>query len=252
MKTHKTQELKKVATRDDAGKLRWLSWKALPSLQHYKKLYRTNKERFIEIDGTLYIKDFKKGVDVEIHKLFLSCLQLAGSRYALALILSGGDRKSDTFNRVYKNLSNGNFSNKIYWYDAFESVIKQRGIRAGIINDGKVSWFELDESYIQTNTLKGYYSSKPFLFEKIDNILYFLPTQNILLENMFFRCVEIAGGEYKLAAALGKTEKTRNRHLKNFERFNFKHDENFKTYMKLFSEYLRANQTLLAEEPIYA
>jgi len=68
---------------------------------------------------------------------------------------------------------------------------------------------------------------------------------------MFFRCVELAGGEHALASDLCIDQLTKERHLKNFERMSFKHDENFKTYVALFSRYLERNQTLFEEEVIY-
>jgi len=247
------QNLVKVASRNADSKLSWLSWKELPSLQYYKALYRNNPEKFTEVDGVLYLKQVDPKAKDRIMTLLSSCLKIAGSKYALALTLANGHRKSREFYSHYDTIKNGVFRDKLKWIEILEKYIKDHGKKAGVINDGQVFWSEVEEiDDIKISAIRTYYSERPGLFEKIDNVLFFLPTQNILLENMFFRCVELAGGEYALAAAIATDNKTKERHLKNFERMTFKHRDNFKCYSHLFERYLNNNQTLFEEDAIDA
>lgn len=185
--------------------------------------------------------------------LLNSCLRISGTTYALALVLCGGDRRSAIFQETLNSLDERDFRDKHLWLKTFEDYIKSNGVKVAIIDDGITHWIEENMSTsIKPSVLKTYFCTKPQLFEKLDNILFFLPTQNILLENMFFRCVELAGSERNLAIALSSDRLTKERHLKNFERMCFKHANNFKTYASLFSNYLKRVPTLFDEEVIYA
>ena len=247
------EKLIPVANRLDNGKLKWRSWRELPSLQHYKKLYKKKPERFTEIDGTLFLKDIDPKVNIVLHKSLLSAIQLAGSRYALALALANGDRTSKEFQAIYKNLSNATFRDKLEWLNKLQGYIKTNALKVGVIDENRISWFEQPDFGLKVKTIKVYYSEKPQYFTEIDGFLYFLPPHNVLLENMFFRCVELAGSEHTLAKELANGDvKEFRRHIKNFERFNFKKEENFKLYSELFSIYLDRHRTLFDEEPIYA
>lgn len=242
-----------VAKRGVGESLQWLSWKRLPQLHWYKKLYVSKPELFSEVNGVVYMKRGISKTSEEIRMLMNSCLKIAGSTYALALELCDGDRKSTAFHEAYEHLKKRAFRDKHLWVETFKNYIKKHGVKVAIINDGMTHWVETnDELEIQVSTLKSYFSNHPEKFEKIDNILFLLPTQNILLESMFFKCVELAGSEYALATALSTDRLTQERHLKNFERMCFKHDKNFKTYSTLFANYLEKNQTLFDEECLYA
>ncbi len=242
-----------VAKRGGNHTLQWLSWKELPQLQWYKKLYAEKPQLFTEVDGVLYKKATNNSTSQQIIRLLNSCLKIAGTNYALALVLSGGERKSAFFHETLDCLENKVFRDKHLWVETFESYIKDHGIKVALIDDGSTHWVEYnDDLCIKPSVLKPYFCTKPQLFEKVGDILFFLPTQNVLLENIFFRAVELAGSEYALAAALSVDKLTLDRHLKNFERMAFKHRENFKTYSKLLSDYLRRTQTLFKEECIYA
>jgi len=242
-----------VAKRGSDHKLRWLSWGMLPELQAYKKLYKENPSEFFEIDGSLHKKHDVKETTQRLRTLLNSCLKISGTYYALALCLCEGDRRSAAFYETLESLNTRTFKDKQKWIEVFEDHIKEHGIKVALINDGVTHWSETDnECCLKPSVLKSYFSKKPYLFQKIDNLIFFLPTQNILLGNMFFRCVELAGSEYALASTLSTDKLTQERHLKNFERMSFKHSENFKTYSKLLAGYLERNQTLFDEECIYA
>lgn len=242
-----------VAKRGTGHTLQWLSWKRLPQLHWYKKLYASAPHLFSEVDGVLYMKKIIKKTSEEIRMLLNSCLKIAGSTYALALELCNGDRRSAAFHETLKFLNQRIFQDKHLWVETLNNYIKEHGIKIALINDGITHWVEdNDDLHIKTSTLKSYFSNHPEKFEKVDDMLFLLPTQNILLENMFFRCVELAGSEYALASALSTDQLTKERHLKNFERMCFKHDKNFKTYSELLSRYLERNQTLFDEDRIYA
>ncbi len=246
-------KLVKVAKRDKDSHLRWESWKKVSSILHYKKLYKTKPEKFIETNGTLYIKLLDPRSKERIRTLLHSCLKIAGSKYALALTLADGNRQSKAFYSYYDTIKNGVFRDRIKWIDILQTYIKKHAVKTGVIDDGSVHWLDQSEILnIKLSVIKTYYSEKPELFERIDNLLFFLPTQNILLENMFFKCTEIAGGEYALAREISRDEKEKNRHLKNFERMQFKHRENFKCYALLFSKYLEKNRSLFSEDSIDA
>ncbi len=243
----------KMAIRGNDHKLRWLSWAELPLLQWYKKRYKVNPSEFKEVDGVLYRECTKLDATEKLRILLNSCLQISGTKYALALCLCNGDRRSATFYKTLEVLTKRNFTDKQAWIEVFEDHIKDYGIKVAMVDDGVTHWEEINEECsVKPSVLKSYFSKKPELFEKIDNLIFFLPTHNILLENMFFRCIELAGGEYALASALSTDQLTQERHLKNFERMSFKHSQNFKTYSKLFSNFLARTQTLFEEEVIYA
>lgn len=242
-----------VARRGEDGRLRWLSWKELPRLQWFKTLYKTKPALFCEENGVLYKKSVSGGTTERLRTLLNSCLKIAGTKYALALSLSDGDRQGHIFKTILETLNTRMYQDKAHWVDVFESYIKECGVAVALVRDGITRWEDAGfDAVICTTTLKTYLVTKPELFEKVDNTLFFLPTQNILLENMFFRCVEIAGGEHALAVALSADRLTKERHLKNFERMSFKHEKNYRTYATLFSDYLERHQTLFDEECLYA
>jgi len=243
----------KVAVRGSDHKLRWLSWELLPQLQWYKKLYKTNPCEFTETDGVLYKKSSSKESSEKVRTLLNSCLKISGTTYALALTLCEGDRHSATFYKTLEVLTTRVFKDKTSWIEVFEDHIKDYGIRVANIDDVATHWIDSeDECALKPSVLKSYLCTKPEMFERVGTLLFLLPTQNILLENMFFRCVELAGSEYALATTLSTDKLTQERHLKNFERMSFKHAENFKTYSKLFSDFLERTHTLFEEEIIYA
>lgn len=242
-----------VAKRGTGQSLQWLSWKELPQLHWYKKLYDSKPELFLEKDGVVYMKREIKKTSEEIRLLLNSCLKIAGSPYALALELCNGNRKSAAFQETLNLLNQRVFRDKHLWDETFKNYIKEHGIKVALINNGMTHWIELDDDFhIKPCTLRSYLVTHPEKFERVGEVLFLLPTQNILLENMFFKCVELAGSEHALASDLCVDNLTKERHLKNFERMTFKHDANFKTYSKLFSNYLERNQTLFEEEVIYA
>jgi len=241
-----------VAARRNDGKLKWLSWEAIPNLQRFKTLYKTNPNLFIEKEGILYKKTVDAQTPERLRTLLNSCLKIYGTTYALALALSDGDRKGAVFAKTLETLHTRCFQDKLHWIEVFEHQIREDGIKVALTKDGITLWLEPEGLSIQPSTLKSYLSNRPENFERIGIELFLLPSQHILIENMFFRCVELAGGEYALASWLSDDAKTLQRHLKNFERMGFKHAKNFKTYAELFSRYLERNQTLFEEEVIYA
>lgn len=242
-----------VAKRGEDGKLRWFSWDELPRVQWFKKLYLKTPNIFIEVDGLLYKKTINAETVDRLRTLINSCLKISGSNYALALALNDGNRKGAAFKKMFESLSKRIFQDKLSWVDTLETYIKNNGVKVAIISEGQTHWIEVDdEFYINASTMKTYLCTKPEKFEKVGNALFLLPTQNILLENMLFRAVELAGGEYALASILSNDKLTRERHIKNFERMCFKHDANFKTYSKLLSDFLQKTQTLFEEDGIYA
>jgi len=237
--------LQLVANRDDDGKLRWRSWKEI-ELERLKQQYRKNPKNFTEIDGQLFHKkcNLKK-----VHTLYGSALVVAGSDGALALILANGVRASKEFNRHHQNLMNKSFKRGCYEYiGLFSDVIKKNALAVGVEDDG-VKWLRLPYHFAD-GTMQKYWGRKRHLFAVIDKVIYFLATQNILLENMFFKCVELAGGESALAEALSKDQLEKERHLKNFQRLTFKKRANFRLYSKMFSEYLTKHPSLFIEEKI--
>lgn len=233
--------------------LQWLSWKRLPQLQWYKKLYVTKPHLFTEVNGALHTKTNMRTTTQQVSMLLNSCLKVAGSTYALALVLCDGDRKSAEFHETLEALNQRSFIEKQIWLETFEAYIKEYGIKVALIDDGITHWIENNyEIELKGATLKSYFSSHPERFERVDNMLFLLAAQKVLLENMFFRCVEVAGSEGALADWFSIDKLTKDRHLKNFERMGFKHNNSFKTYAQLFSDYLVKHQTLFEEEIIYA
>ena len=240
-----------LAKRGKDGKLNWVSWSKLPNLHIYKRLYKAKPEQFVEREGKLFLK----GAKIEskrVNELFNSCLKTSGTCYALALSLSGGDRRSAEFLKTFKTLESRCFSDGNLWIAIFEQHIKTFGIKVAIVRSGVTNWLESYDSEIKDNGLKSYFSRKPELFERIGDDIFYLKTQNILIEQMFFKCIELAGGEWSLANEFGANTVDKNRHFQNFRRMDFKHRENFVTYAKLFSGFLKKTQTLFYDDLIMA
>lgn len=239
------QELTQVAKRNGDGKLIWQTWRELPSLLYIKKLYKEKPGKFAEIDGILYHKQVPKRAVERIRELLVSSLKISGSRYALALNLAGGDRNSINFRRYYEKINDNRFIDRLQWIEMLENYIKNNAVAVGTESDGRTVWLYQSETMgVSLQHVKTLFSQKPENFEKIGKIIYFLPTHNILVENMFFRCVEIAGSEHKLARAISVDQKSYERHIKNFERMSFKHRENFKCYSIHFSRFLKNHHSL--------
>ncbi len=240
-----------VARRGKDDQLLWVSWSKLPNLHVYKKLYKSNPELFSEKNGKIFLESNKLNIK-RVNELFNSCLKISGSCYALALSLSGGDRRSAEFIKTFKTLESREFSDSSLWTSIFEQHIKTFATRVAIVKNGATNWLESYDSEISSSVFQSYFSIKPELFERVGDDIFYLETQNILIENMFFKCVELAGSEWLLACNFGKNETEKVRHLKNFERMGFKHRENFETYAKLFSDFLKKTQTLFCDDKIMA
>jgi len=98
---------------------------------------------------------------------------------------------------------------------------------------------------IKIETLHTYYSINKKNFIVIDKVLYYTKAQTIIIENLFFKCVEIAGNEHALAKYTSKGNYQKfQKHKKAFQRMSFKKSESIEYYSALFQEYLEKHHQL--------
>jgi hypothetical protein len=229
---------KKVAILKENGKL---SWEKTPSTNTHKKLYQRNPSRFVMEKSILYLLE----VNIKrLHKAYSSALKIAGTDYALVLMITKGE-KGKIFNTHHTNVSNKNFIKRGEEYiKHFELIIKMYGIYVGEETFDGVNWLNGGDFPIELNRIKKFYAIKPGMFYSVNKKLYYLRCYQETIENMFYKAVELAGGERELAKVLATDGKTEQIHIMSFRRLSFKQPKTFTKYAELLSTYLTRNISL--------
>ena len=221
------------------------SWNKHPHLSAIKKKYQRTPENFLEKDGHLYLLELNT---VRLNKAYSASLKICGSVYALVLVITGGEMGKE-FNNHHSYITDHKFKSRGKEYiTLFEKVIKSYGIYVGTISEDGVNWFSNGDFPIELTRIKSFYSKTSEKFYTVDGRLYYLRCISSVVEEMYFKCVAIAGSDYALARAFADDEKTKQQHVMNFKRLGFKQAKTFSLYAKLFSDYLQRNQPLFEVE----
>ena len=228
-----------VATRGANGL--W-SWEKLPKVQGYKKSYQRTPQKFTEEKGSLYLLEVDR---VRLNKSFTAALKIVGTTYALVLMVTKGKRNTE-FHTLLSVVSKHKMTKDGEKYiKMFEKIIRDFGVYVGKVGlNDTVFWYKDGDFPIDLVQIKKIYRLQPDMFYVLDGKLYYLRCIQNVAEDMFFKCVELAGGEHKLAVALSTDEKSLSKHLMNFRRLGFKQVKTFQLYVNLFSEYLKKNVPL--------
>ena len=128
----------------------------------------------------------------------------------------------------------------------FSAYIKQNAVCVGEMVDGEVSWVEDTWALgISQKTMIEQWSREVSCFEVLDNKIYYIKPKQEVVEDLYFKCVEIAGSELRLAKALARNiddvnnaKKQMLRNVSAFRRFSFAHRKTFAHYVDLFTKYL--------------
>ena len=216
----------------------------------YRQLYylKQQQDRFSVKNNTLNVwmvnQDYLK-------TLVDGGIKVAGSGYVLALSLTGGDRASKEFTNCYYNLTS---DKKPTYYvgqqhiHMLEKYLKLHALACGVEDDEKIRWRPPHFGEVELSTLQDYYSNDKSNFIVVDSALYYLRPYSMGLENLYRKCVELAGGDYALAVATAGDKKTVELHKKAFERGVFKQRKNSQYYGVVFENYLNKNQQLFDTE----
>jgi len=227
----------KVAERGIKNKWNWIK---TPNVETYKKSYQRTPEKFVEENSSLYLISVNRK---RLHSSFSAALKICGSAYALVLVMTNGETGKE-FNRHLAVIQRHEFkSNGVEYIKHFEKIIKEFGIYVGEKRDEALVWTK-GELPIQLANIKSIYRNQPDNFYILNGKVYWLRCIQTVVEEMYFKCISIAGGEYALAKALSTDETTFNKHYRSLQRMSFKQTRTFSTYGHLFANYLKRNRPL--------
>jgi len=245
MENHKnhTFTLRKVATKYGAkGQYLWCFAKDKKDKDNLKQQYKLYPKRFTSIEGILYFKEINKK---RLEELRVACLEIAGNSYVLALDLTSWkkDQKSMNLYKVILQKESNHYEKSLELFEKYERYLKLYGIACGVIVDDEIRWFpnHIFTGY-KPHVLRKYWERDSSIFCEVQKVLYYLKPKNSLIEELFFEACKIAGGEKKLATALGKNQKEILNHQGNFERMRFKKRKNFVYYSRLLAHYIESSQ----------
>ena len=230
-----------VAKRNDDGRWSWIKNNKLSAL---KKSYQRTPEKFIEENNNLYLIEVDKD---RLNRAYSAVLKICGSTYALVLIMTNGETGKE-FNTHHAYISRKTFKSKGEEYiKSFEKIIKTFALYVGETTDDTIEWFDGDYP-IKLERIKSLYRQDHTLFYNLEGRLYYLRRISSVVEEMYFKALEIAGTDYALALALSTDDRTKQQHIMNFKRLGFKQAKTFSKYAQLFSDYIAKHQPLFEVE----
>ena len=218
-------------------------WDDKPNKTVLRKSYKRNPDNFHLDRGTgiLYLLELNLK---RLNQSYSASLKIAGSNYALALMLTKA-KKDKEWHHIYQMLQSKGFARfGTKFPKLFENLIKNYGLFVGMEIDEDIRWAVELELPIKLERIKLLYRTQPDMFYIIDKKLYYLRCYQETIQDMFFKCVELAGGERQLAKALATDGRTEQINIMNFKRLGFKQTKTFAIYAELFSKYLERNISL--------
>lgn len=213
-------------------------------------LMAKHEEAFVTKNNKLYVKKMDVSLNTYTLCLMDSAVKIAGTNYAFVLDNLGNDRQHSEFKYFYKCLNTRKFGGKAeYFIRAFSQYIDANAEVVAEVRDGTVLWTE-DTWFLKINrqTLIEQYSRELHHFEILGNKIYYIQPRLALIEDLFFKCVEIAGDEERLIHLISyelhdnpkEYKKVAHRHRMAFARMSFSGTK-FSYYLSIFLNFINDN-----------